>query len=119
MIIRRFTAIVLGILLQVALFGVVPAATPPAPCPIQTSSCCGDTGTCPCMDAGGDEKPSLPAIPVEQERLTPLITPADPEIPGIETRAGPTAASPALSAVETLNGHRGVPLAVSFCRFTI
>lgn len=115
---RDIVAVVLGMILQITLTGVVPAAPAPDQCS-QQSCCCSSATSCPCIESSSEDKPSLPVLPVQQERLTPLITPTDPEIPGVETRAGPSDASSSLTTVEVNNGYRGVPLAVAFCRFTI
>jgi hypothetical protein len=119
MMLRQITAVLLGVLLQVGLFGAIPfACAAPETLP-QQSCCCDGAAQCPCIEAGDDQKPSVPAIPLGQERLTPLITPAEPAIIVIDNRVDTTASSPALSRIEPFVGHSGVALRVSFCRYAI
>lgn len=119
MLLRQITAVLLGVLLQVGLLGAVPCPSAAPETLPQQSCCCDGAGQCPCIEAGSDQKPSVPAIPFGQERLTPLITPVDPAIIVIANRDGTAATSPALSSSEPFAGHCGVALRVSFCRYTI
>lgn len=119
MLIRQITAVLLGGLLQVGLLGAVPCASAAPETAPQQSCCCDGAAQCPCIEAGSDQKPSVPAIPFGQERLTPLITPVDPAIIVIANRDGSKAKTLTLPRSKPLTGHCGVALRVSFCRFTI
>jgi hypothetical protein len=119
MFFRRVTAVLLGVLLQVTLCGASIMPAPAETCNNQRSCCCSDLPSCPCVESGGDEKPSIPAIPSGQEQQSPVIVATDPEITSSGTSVHPPTKLQAGAAAGSLGSHRGVALRVSFCRYTI
>lgn len=119
MFFHRVTAVLLGVLLQVTLCdaGLTPA--PAETCNSHKKCCCSDLPSCPCVESGGDEKPSTPAIPSGQDRQSPVIVATEPEITSSGTMFPPLAKPQAAPAAGSLGGHRGVALRISFCRFVI
>ena len=71
------------------------------------------------MKSGGDEKPSLPALPAKQDTQLQILLPSESKIQGIEPRAGPEFSSNITTSVEDFQGYLGVSLEVTFCRYTI
>jgi len=120
MMFRQITAVLLGVLLHVPLLcASITTSAAAETVAKHTSCCCQDLPVCPCIEPGKDEKPSLPAITVSQERQSPVILPTDPEIPGIATRAGSIPGSQTRPTGDTFHGYCGVALRVSFCRYTV
>lgn len=120
MMLRQFTAVVLGALLQVSLLGFGTASPLPAENGCNPSSCCcSGEPSCPCVKSGGGEKPAPPAIPAGQEQLTPVLVPTDLELTGLLKSADPSPKAGSVPRGNDFHGHRGVALRVSFCRFTI
>jgi hypothetical protein len=71
------------------------------------------------MDSTNNDKPVTPAIPVTQERQSPVIASTDTHVSGMEPATRLLSAPQAMPAGEAFSGYCGVAIRVSFCRYTI
>lgn len=117
---RRFTAILLGVLLQVSVFGGISfAANTDTVRHATTCGCCDLVDQCPCASSTDDQKPPLPAIPSSKDTKPSFVDHSEPEVTGNETRAGPLSEQICSASFKGFSGYAGVSISVSYCRFTI